>query len=79
MSVVLVEARHFGYVLRYVRTKNSMIRAEFAHLLKIQKTELRQYERGSKIISDAILMRLLMYGVTLLKARYTRFNPDDFK
>lgn len=77
--MVLIDARHFGRMLKYARSQNHMGQAEFAKLLKISQTDLRAFERGSKIISDGILMRLFIYGVVLLKAHHTRFNPDILK
>ncbi|MCM1294007.1 MAG: helix-turn-helix domain-containing protein [Muribaculaceae bacterium] len=79
MSIVLIECRQIGRILRYARRQNHMRPSEMAQLLRISRTELRQYERGTTLISDAVLMRLMMYGVTLLKARYTRLKPDDKK
>lgn len=79
MSIVLIECRQIGRLLRYARRQNHMRLDELAQLLRISRTDLRMYERGTKLISDAVLMRIMMYGVTLLKARYIRLTPDDKK
>lgn len=79
MSIVLIDARHFGRMLKYARRQNHMFLSDCAKLLKISESDLKQYERGSTLISESVMSRLLLYGLTLMKARSIRFNPDDKK
>lgn len=76
MAEILIDARYFGRMLKNGRRANYMTRTECAKLLKIPVTDLRCYERGSKIISDSVLSRLVLYGLTLMKTRNTPYNPQ---
>lgn len=79
MAMLLIDAKHFGRMLKYARRENIMSMEDCAKLLKITKTDLRQFERGTKIINERVLSRLMLYGLMLLKARSTPYNPDAKK
>lgn len=76
MTMLLIDCRHFGRMLKYARSGNKMSREDCAKLLKISKQELRQFERGVNIINESVMSRLMLYGLMLLKARHTSYNPD---
>ena len=79
MTMLLIDAKHFGRMLKYARRENKMSMEDCAKLLKISKSDLRQFERGTNIIGEHVLSRLMLYGLMLLKARSTPYNPDAKK
>ncbi len=76
MAEILIDARYFGRMLKNGRRANHMTRTDCAKMLKIPKDDLRCYERGTKIISESVLSRLVLYGLTLLKARNMPYKPQ---
>ena len=76
---VTIDGRYIGRMLRYARTQNRLGLIETANILNITPTDLRMFERGTKVISDAVIMRIMLYGVTKLKARHAPCNRINKK
>lgn len=67
---VTIDGRYIGRMLRYARTQNRLGLIETANLLHISKTDLRMFERGTIVISESVIMRIMLYGITKLKSRH---------
>ena len=69
MSVVLVGARHYGEQLRRARQMLNINRRTAAKLLRINATELRNYELGRMPIPPDLICTLLQRGLALTMCR----------
>lgn len=69
MAIVLVDAKHYGFQLRYARRMLNMKRRVVAKLLKISVHELHKYEHGIQPIPPELLGVLLQRGLLLSLCR----------
>ncbi|MFQ6760228.1 MAG: hypothetical protein ACLRFM_02420 [Alphaproteobacteria bacterium] len=69
MSIVLVDARHYGEQLRRARRSLCMNAATAAQLLKITIHDLHKYELGKQPIPPDILCALLHRGLALTQCK----------
>ena len=69
MSVVLVDARHYGEQLRHARHVLKLNRVTAAQLLRVSATDLRNYELGRMPIPPDLLFILMHRGLTISMCR----------
>ena len=69
MSVVLIDARHYGAQLHRARQMLNMNRATTAKLLRVSVHELRKYELGIQPIPPDMVCTLLHRGLALSLCR----------
>lgn len=69
MTVVLIDCKYIGDQLRRARQAGNMRQRIAADMLRISAKDLRRYERGTKVIPDALLQRMFRFGYMMLQAR----------
>ena len=69
MSVVLVDARHYGTQLNRARRMLNINRRTAAKMLRTSPTELRNYELGRTPIPSDLICTLLHRGLALTMCR----------
>lgn len=69
MSIVLVDARHYGEQLRRARRSLCMNASQAAQLLKTTIRDLHKYEQGKQPIPPDILCALMHRGLALTQCK----------
>ena len=69
MTVVLVDARYYGDIMRQARKWLKIDSDTAAKILKIGRKEYRKYERGRAVIPRDVYMRLMQSAFSLLSFR----------
>lgn len=69
MTVVLVDARYYGDIMRQARKWLKIDSDTAAKILKIDRKEYRKYERGRAVMPRDVYMRLMQSAFSLLSFR----------
>ena len=77
MSIILVDARHYGEQLRRARRMLRLSALDVAKMLKISVDELRKYELGKQPISPDLICVLMHRGLALSACR--TYNVNNIK
>ena len=77
MTIILIDARHYGAALRRARRTMRMNLTNTAHMLNITTHELHQYETGRQPIPHDLMYVLIQRGLALSMCR--TFNSTNIK
>ena len=69
MTVILVDARHFGSHMRTIRKKLHLRLHAAAGLLGVSKKEYKKYESGRAVMPEHALMRIFHHAFVGLNTR----------
>ncbi len=72
--MTLVDTRYYGAALRGAQKRNCLSNEQIAKILKVKKSDWRCYSRGSQLIPENVLQKILESGLALLK-----FKHNDYK
>ncbi len=77
MSIILIDARHYGEQLRRARRMLRLSALDVAKMLKISVDELHKYELGKQPIPPDLICVLLHRGLALSACR--TYNVNNIK
>ena len=69
MSIILIDARHYGEQLRRARRMLHVSANETAKILKVSAKELHQYELGKQPMPEDLIWKLMHRGLMLSMCR----------
>ena len=69
MSIILIDARHYGEQLRHARRLLHLSANETAKILKVSVKDLHQYEMGKQAMPEDLIWKLMHRGLMLSMCR----------